>query len=161
MAKKPNKDLTPKQVKALMALSVGKTQAEAASLSHVQGNTIRTWMKDETFREELRLTMERMRQQFESRVMLVANNAMSVVQKMLSDKDKDIQAKGANLALNAAVRLSTRYKELQVEGYVPPPAPMIILPSDTKMPWQQKALPPPPPMPEEIVEVEPIEVDKG
>jgi hypothetical protein len=117
-------------------------------------------LKDDTFLEEKRLAMERMRHQFESRVMLVANNAMSIVQEAMQAKDMETRLKGANLALNAAVRLSTRYKELQVEGYVPPPAPMIVLPSDTKMPWQQKALSAAPPPPADVVEVEAIEVTK-
>lgn len=158
MAKK--KDLTAKQTKALMALSVGKSQVEASKLANVREGTMRGWMKDETFREELKMTMERMRGQFEARIMQVANNAAVVVQGMLTDQNAEIRAKGATLALNAAVRLSTRYKELQVEGYVPPPRPMIIFPDGTKPPWMNKALPPAPEVPEGVVEVEAIEVAK-
>ena len=158
MAKKSN--ITPKQMKALMVLSVGRSQAEAATAAGVSAKTVAVWMKDEDFLDERRLMMERMRHQFESRVMQVANNAMVVVQDMLSDSSKDIRAKGATLALNAAVRLTTRYKELREEGFIAPSNPMIILPADTKMPWQQKALAAAPPPPEEIVEVEAIEVAK-
>ena len=143
MAKK--KELSPRQHKAIMALSVGKTQAEASRLAHCRPDTMRSWMKDEEFRDELRDTMERMRHQFESRIMQVANNAAVVVQQMLMHKDMEIKAKGATLALNAAVRLSTRYKELQVEGYVQAPPPLIVLPEGTKAPWMARALPAPPP----------------
>jgi len=159
LAKK--KELTPKQIKGLSALSVGKTQAEAATIAGVHMRTLKLWLKDEDFREELRVTMERMRHQFESRVMVVANNAMGVVQEMLGSPSVEVRVKGANLALNAAVRLSTRYKELQVEGYVPPPAPMIVMPEGTMLPWQNRKGLPAPPAPEgDVVEVEAIEVAK-
>lgn len=160
MARK-QKELSPRQHKAIMALAVGKTQADAAKLAHCRSDTMRTWMKDETFRDELRETMERMRHQFESRIMQVANNASIVVQQMLVHPDMEIKAKGATLALNAAVRLSTRYKELQVEGFVPQPPPLIVLPEGTKAPWMNKALPAPPPQPDDVIDAEAIEVDKG
>ena len=158
MAKK--KDLAPKQHKALMALAVGKSIGESGKIAKVTSRTMSNWMKDEDFREELRTAMERMRQQFESRIMQVANNAAVVVQEMLVSPSVEVRAKGANLALNAAVRLSTRYKELQVEGYVPPPRPMIIFPEGTKAPWMAKALAPAPAQPEHVVDVEAIEVAK-
>ena len=162
-AKKKKKDkdeLTPRQIQGLSALSVGSTQGDAAKAAKVNVETVRGWMKEDVFRTELRLSMERFRQQFESRMLLVANNATIVVQKMLNDKSIDIQAKGATLALNAAVRLSTRYKELQVEGYIPPPVPMIMLPVGTVQPWaNQKALPAPV-NPEDIVDVTPTKVKK-
>lgn len=129
-----SKDLSPKQVKALMVLSVGQSQLKAAQEAGVQEKTVNLWMKNDTFRDELRLTMERMRQQFESRVMSVANNAMVVVQELLTHKEPLFRLKGAQLALNSATRLSTRYKELQVEGYVPPPAPMIVIADGSKHP---------------------------
>ena len=136
---KKREELTPKQITALTVLSLGQSHKEAAKEAGVNNNTITLWMKDETFRNELRLYMERRRQQFESRVMQVANNAMVVVQELLTDKNQDVRAKGAQLALNAAVRLSTRYKELQVEGYVPP-QPLVVFPPGTRLPWAQKAL---------------------
>jgi hypothetical protein len=128
------KDLSPKQVKALLVLSVGQSQERAAKEAGVQTKTVNLWLKEERFREELRLTMERMRHQFESRVMSVANNAMVVVQELLTHKEPLLRLKGAQLALNSATRLSTRYKELQVEGYVPPPAPMIVITDGMKDP---------------------------
>ena len=41
-------------------------------------------------------------------------------------------------ALNATVRLLTRYKELDMTGYVPQPAPLIIFPAGTKQPWSNQ-----------------------
>ena len=158
MAKK--EALSPRQQKAIMALAVGRSQADAAKLAQCRAATLRDWMKNNSFRDELRETMERMRQQFESRIMQVANNAAVVVQQMLTDPNMDVRAKGATLALNAAVRLSTRYRELQVEGFVPVPPPLIVFPDGTRQPWMNKALPPPPSRPDDVIEAEAIEVDR-
>lgn len=155
------KTVTPKQIKALVILATGGSNEKAAVAASVTPATIRNWTRDETFSEELRLTMERTRHQFESRVMQVANNAMVVVQDAMSSPSAEVRLKGANLALNAAVRLSTRYKELQVEGYVPPPTPMIVFPAGTKQPWANTKMLAAPEMPEGgIVDVEAIEVAK-
>lgn len=120
------KKLTPKQITALDMLSIGQSQALAAKEAKVNQNTLTVWMKNEVFREELRLLMERRRQQFESRVMLSANDGVAVIQRAMSSKDEDRALRAANSAVNAGVRIATRYKELQVEGYVAPPAPMIV-----------------------------------
>jgi DNA-binding CsgD family transcriptional regulator len=167
MARTKRTDISPKQSKALALLAVGQSQAQAAQGAGVNHNTVTNWMRDEKFRAELRLMMERTRQQFESRVMQVANNAMVVVQELLKDGDKGIRAKGANLALNAAVRLSTRYRELQVEGAVQP-TPLVIFPDGTRLPWAQKALAAPehtqlsdPDDDGDIVDVEAKEIDGG
>jgi hypothetical protein len=151
------KKLTPRQERAVMVLAVGQKNETAAQAAGVGVRSVQKWMKDPTFREELRQTMERMRQVFEGRVMQLANNAAVVVQEMLQDHDPNRRAEGAKLALNAAVRLSTRYKELQMEGYVPPPQPMIVLPPGSRMPWENTptaALP-------EAVEVEATIVGDG
>ncbi len=133
------KDLTPKQLTALAMLVSGQSQETAADAAHVKPHTLRAWMKDSYFMDELRLAMERMRQTFEARVMGIANNAAVVVADMISDTDdKDRQLEGAKIAFNAAVRLSNRYKELQVEGYVAPAQPLVVFPAGTKFPWQNK-----------------------
>jgi hypothetical protein len=98
-------------------------------------------MKEHEFREELRLAMERMRHQFESRIVGLANNAAVVVQEAMESKDLETRMDAAKTAINAAVRMATRYKELQVEGYVPPPQPMIILPPGSRMPWENAPVP--------------------
>jgi hypothetical protein len=162
--KKKTKDeeLTPRQVKALCVLIAGQTQERAAAAANVTQKTMIGWLKDDHFRNELRLSMERLRQQFESRVMSVANNSLVVVQELLSDPDKEMRAKGASLALNAAVRLSTRYKELQIEGVTKPP-PLVVFPASTKLPWAQKALAAPEHTvikeEEEVIDVEAQEID--
>lgn len=131
------KELTAKQTKALALLVSGATQEAAAVAAQVRYKTLQDWMRDNTFRDELRLALERMRQTFESRVMGLANNAAVVVGEMIEDgTDKDRQLEGAKLAFNAAVRLSNRYKELQVEGYVAPAQPLVVFPVGTKFPWQ-------------------------
>jgi hypothetical protein len=141
MAKK--KDLSAKQVKALSLLAAGKTQEQAALAANVKQHTLTEWMRDNVFRDELRLALERMRQTFEARVMGLANNAAVVVSEMLEDSsNQDRQLEGAKIAFNAAVRLSNRYKELQVEGYVAPAQPLVVFPAGTKFPWaNQDSLP--------------------
>lgn len=152
------KDLSPKQVTALSLLVAGQTQEAAAVAAHVKIKTIQEWMKDATFRDELRLALERMRQTFEARVMGLANNAAVVVGEMLEDRDdKERQLEGAKIAFNAAVRLSNRYKELQVEGYVAPAQPLVVFPVGTRFPWQGDVpaqLPPP-------IDVESTVIDEG
>lgn len=128
------KKLNPKQVMALNVLALGQSQLQAAKEAKVNNNTLTVWMKDEMFRDELRLLMERMRQQFESRVMIAANDGMSVIQKAIRNKDEDRALRAANSAVNAGVRIATRYKELQVEGYVAPLAPMIVFAEGTADP---------------------------
>lgn len=133
------KELSPKQHKALAILVAGQTQEAAAKAANVANATMREWMRDNLFRDELRLALERMRQTFEARVMGLANNAAVVVQDMIADdSDKERQLEGAKLAFNSAVRLSNRYKELQVEGYVAPAQPLVVFPSGTKFPWQNR-----------------------
>jgi hypothetical protein len=106
-----------------------------------------------------------MRQTFESRVIGLANNAAVLVGEMIEDKeDKDRQLEGAKLAFNAAVRLSNRYKEIQVEGYIAPAQPLVVFPPGTAFPWQSKILPAAVPLEipestdEEIVEAEASDV---
>jgi len=154
MAKK--KDLNAKQHKALALLVAGMTQEQAAVAAGVRKETVGDWLRDNKFTDELRLALERMRQTFEARVMGLANNAAVVVGDMIADdKDKERQLEGAKLAFNAAVRLSNRYKELQVEGYVAPAQPLVVFPSGTRFPWQNRITAPPQPL--EIPEV--VDVD--
>jgi hypothetical protein len=154
MAKK--KDLSAKQHAALALLVAGQTQEAAAVAAHVRPQTLQEWMRDNTFRDELRLAMERTRQIFESRVLGLANNAAVVVQEMIADdKDKERQLEGVKVAFNAAVRLSNRYKELQVEGYVAPAQPLVVFPAGTKFPWQGSLSLPP----QQVIDVDSEPVD--
>jgi hypothetical protein len=153
MTEKKKTDLTPKQVKALAVLSLGQTQAAAAKEAGVTQNTLTLWMKDEEFRDELRLLMERMRNQFESRVMLAANDGMAVIQQAMRSEDPEMAFKAANSSVAAGVRLVSRYKQLQVEGYVPPPAPMIVIPEGAHHPIFNPAQLP------DVIDVTPKETD--
>jgi DNA-binding XRE family transcriptional regulator len=149
------KDLSVKQHKALALLVAGQTQEAAAAAAGVRQKTMIEWMRDNVFRDELRLALERMRQTFEARVMGLANNAAVVVGDMLSDNDdKDRQLEGAKLAFNAAVRLSNRYKELQIEGYVAPAQPLVVFPPGTHFPWQGQLS-----LPAQIIDVDSTEVE--
>ena len=123
--------LSPKQLKAVGLLATGASNERCAMVIGVRPTTIASWMKHDPFRSEVRRAMERMRQIFEGRIMGLAANAAVVVERMLTSNDMDVQADGAKLALNAAVRLANRYKELQVEGYVPPP--IFVLPEGSRV----------------------------
>lgn len=152
------KDLSPKQLTALALLVKGHTQDEVASVVKVKPVTIREWLKGETFSEELRLALERMRQTFEARVMGLANNSAVVLAGMIADDtNKERQLEGVKLAFNSAVRLSNRYKELQVEGYVAPAQPLVVFPVGTRFPWQSRMELPPAPL--EIPEGEVLDVE--
>ena len=161
MAKAKQK-LTPKQIKVIQLIVSGQTQDQAQKTAGINDSTMRRWLRDNVFADEVRLALERMRQTFEARVMGLANNAAVVVGNMIESKDHEKQLEGAKLAFNAAVRLSTRYKELQVEGYVAPAQPLVVFPPGTKFPWQGKAQPQLPEAPLEIeadvVDVEATEV---
>jgi hypothetical protein len=149
------KNLSAKQVAALSLLVGGQTQDQVAATVGTKANTIRDWLKDPTFREELRLAQERMRQIFEARVMGLANNAAVVLGEMIADtEDRDRQLEGVKLAFNSAVRLSNRYKELQVEGYVAPAQPLVVFPAGTRFPWQNRLEAPVIPL--EISEGDPV-----
>jgi hypothetical protein len=142
MGKKRTK-LTGKQTQALALLSTGQSQDAVAAAIGVPPAMIMGWLKTDLFSDELRLAAERARQTFESRVFQLANASASIVGEMIKDdKDKNRQLEGVKLAFNSAVRLANRYKELQVEGYIAPAQPLVVFPTGTKFPWQNKALPP-------------------
>lgn len=152
------KNLSAKQLTALALLVKGHTQDEVASVVKVKPVTIREWLRNETFGDELRLALERMRQTFEARVMGLANNSAVVLAGMIADDtNKERQLEGVKLAFNSAVRLSNRYKELQVEGYVAPAQPLVVFPAGTRFPWQSRMELPP--LPLEIPEGEVIDVE--
>lgn len=133
-----------------MLLATGVSNDQAAAAAGVSANTIRKWMHNEAFRAELRDVMERARQIFESRIMALATNAAVVIQKLMASQDLAQQTEGAKMALNAAVRLVARYKELQVDGYIPPSVPLVVFPEGTKMPWASGPALPPGPAPIDV-----------
>ncbi len=151
------KDLSAKQLTALGLLVKGHSQEEAALAAKVRQTTVRDWMKEESFRDELRLALERMRQTFEARVMGLANNSAVVLAGMIADDtNKERQLEGVKLAFNSAVRLSNRYKELQVEGFVAPAQPLVVFPVGTRFPWQNRMTLPDVPLeiPADVIDVE-------
>lgn len=139
------KDLSSKQQQALALLVAGQTQETVAHAVKVRPQTVREWLREATFRDELRLALERMRQTFEARMMGLANNSAAVLQEVLADtNDKERQLEGVKVVINAAVRLANRYKELQVEGFVAPAQPLVVFPAGTRFPWQRGEMVQPP-----------------
>ncbi len=142
--------LSAKQRKAVELLATGTSNTRCAMVIGVKPGTISGWMRQDKFRAEIRLMMERTREIFEARIIGLASDSAVVVQRALSSDDIDLQMAGARLALNAAVRLANRYKELQVQGYVPPP--LFVLPEGSRISTVRVAPTPPLSMPPRIVE---------
>jgi hypothetical protein len=87
----------------------------------------------------------------------LANNSAVVLAEMISDNtNKERQLEGVKLAFNSAVRLSNRYKELQVEGFVAPAQPLVVFPVGTRFPWQNRMTLPDVPLeiPADVIDVE-------
>lgn len=135
------KDLNARQYKAIAMLSVGQTYARAAEAAGVKTGTIKLWMSNEKFSNEVRNTSERIREAFQARIFALAQNGAAIVNEMMSsDQNLDRRAEGAKIAIGSAVRLLSRYKELQIDGYAPT-VPMVVFPPGTTMPWANKSLP--------------------
>ncbi len=120
--------LSPRQERAAIMLAAGYTQVQVARDLGVDESSIRRWQTREPFKRAIRVALERSRQAFEGRLFALAGQASVVVQRMLTSPKEERQAHGAKLVLANAARLAARYKELQVEGYTPPP--MFLLPVD-------------------------------
>ena len=149
------KKLTPKQLQVLTALVAGNSYEGAANLASINTSTISGWMRDSLFYEEYRLGMERQRAIFESRMVALSNKAGKVVSDFLDSSNPEHRLEAAKISINSAVRLSARYKELQVQGFIQPAQPLVVFPEGTKLPWASKApLPAMPELPEGIIDVD-------
>jgi len=165
--------ITPKHERAIAILANGGSYDRAAEAAGTSAKQIYTWMHNDSFRSELRKTMERSRHMFEGRVFSVGNNAIIHVQdalmatkmafdpvakRMVEVPDTQRRDKAAEVALLMAVRLANRYKELQIEGFAPPAQPLIVFPQGTRMPWAATELLPAP-LPHEV-EAEIVDGDR-
>lgn len=123
-------------------------------------STIHEWMRDSKFNEEYRLSMERQRSMFESAVIAIAAKGNKVIYEMMDSKDPEMKLEAAKISVNSAVRMVTRYKELQVQGFIAPVHPLVIFPAETKLPWAAKPeLPMLPEAPTDIIDIEGMPVD--
>lgn len=141
---KTRDQLTPKQIKAIALLAYGQTHQRVAQEVGVTEATVRGWISRNPFKKELTRTMERVREAFEARMFALGHNATAIVNEMMTSNDQEQKVEGAKISINAAVRLASRYKELQVEGFAPA-VPLIVFPSGTTPPWAgtPPTLPPP------------------
>lgn len=153
------KKLTGKQIQVLSSLVAGNSYEGAANVSGVSTSTINSWMRESHFHEEYKLGMERFRSILESRMNAVAQRASKVINEFLDSANPEIRLEAAKVAINAAVRLNNRYKELQVQGYIAPAQPLVVFPAGTQFPWASKeSLPMLPQLPDNIIEVDAVEV---
>lgn len=130
-------DLDPQQQRALVALLAGASNEEAAQVAGVSVSRVGVWRKAEGFQAELRRTMERIRQECEANLLIRLRKSMKTIDDMqaavLSDgsPDMEMRAEAAKMILTCGTRMISRYKELHVEGYMPPP--MFIMPAGTRI----------------------------
>jgi DNA-binding CsgD family transcriptional regulator len=137
------RELTPTQVRVLGLLAAGVSEEQAATNTGLSLSTIRRWLRTELFKSEIRHYLERYRQAFEGRIFQIANEGAREIQVAIRD-NPDIKAdpiekmfaakrrlKGAEIAVSAASRILTRYKELQIDDRRP--APMFLIPEGTEM----------------------------
>lgn len=154
--------LTPKQIQVLAQLVSGQSYEGAANASGISPATIHSWMKTPAFNEEYKLGMERFRNILESRMNAVAQRASKVINEFLDSPNPEIRLEAAKVAINAAVRLNNRYKELQVQGFIAPAQPLVVFPAGTQLPWASKEqLPLTPTVPDDIIEADAVEVASG
>lgn len=130
--------LTPKQMKALVALTAGMTQKKAAELAGVSEATINNWLRLNAFHKEFRKAMERMRYEFEARTISAGLDGVAVIHKELNHADVEVRLKAGTALANNAVRVGSRYKELEVSGALPAAQPLVVFPDGTQMPWNAK-----------------------
>lgn len=151
-------NLTPRQTRAVMLIAAGQSNEGTAIAIGVAERTVNAWMRQDAFKDELKAAMERWRQMFEGRIFGLAANACVIVENMMRpDAPADVRAEGARLAINAAVKLVTRYKELQVEGFVPPP--MFVLPAGSHVSTVPTTPEPPPPHGRFLTEGRVVDID--
>lgn len=156
------KELTPQQIEVLSLIVSGQSYEQAAHAAGISPSVIHKWMKQPVFHEEYKLSMERFRNIFESRTVAVAQKGIKVIHEFLEDKNPEIRLEAAKVAVNSAVRLSNRYKELQVQGFIAPAQPLVIFPANTQLPWTAKeSLPLLPDIPEDIIDAESVPVPDG
>lgn len=149
------KKLSPKQLQVLALLVAGHTNEGAAELATVPLSTIQGWLKNSAFNEEYRLGMERFRMILESRVVALGQKATKKLSEFIDHQNPEVSLEASKVTLNAAVRLSNRYKELQVQGFIAPAQPLVVFPVGTQLPWAAKpALPELPEAPTDIIDVD-------
>lgn len=141
-ARNVRETLTPTQDLAAVQLGHGMSIEKVAVDAGVNERTVRRWMREDDFRLAMREALDRARYRLEARLFALSDHATVIVQRLMNSKSDDQQYHGAKLALGNAVRMAARYRELQIEGYVPQ-TPMIVFPQGTRMPWNSLPLPVP------------------
>lgn len=125
--------VTPRQQKAVLLLAAGMSDNLVAEQVGARGpDVIKKWMRSPGFKNELASAREYIRDQFESRMLQLAGRAQVVVKEMMESKDMSTKAKGAQITLQATVKLVTRYKEFQHEGVVQS-SPVLVMPAGTQL----------------------------
>lgn len=142
MARKRTTELNGRQTEAISLMVRGRSVEGTAEEIGVSRVTIYNWLKIPSFRDEMKRLMESYRDLLENRINGLAINATAKLGEMMESEDIFIKMSAIRLAVQSAVKLSGKYKELQVSGYVAPP--MFLLPQGTRISTVRVEPTPPP-----------------
>lgn len=101
--------MTPKREKALSALLVSRTQAEAAALAGIGESTLREYMKDAEFKERYNLACRELMREAARQAQQTLSPALRTLRAIVEDEDEQTQAR------ITAARTMSLY-ELVIEG---------------------------------------------
>lgn len=101
-------NLTPRKEKALRALLVCRTRAEAAAAAGIGESTLREYMKDGEFMERYREAFGSLVQDATRQAQQAINPALSTLREIMEDKDEPAQARitAARSNLEYALKLT-------------------------------------------------------
>ena len=100
--------MTPKREKALSALLVSRTQAEAAALAGIGESTLREYMKDAEFKERYNLACRELVREAARQAQQTLSPALRTLRTIVEDEDEQTQARitAARTVLEQSLKLS-------------------------------------------------------
>ena len=100
--------MTPKREKALSALLVSRTQAEAAALAGIGESTLREYMKDAEFKERYNLACRELVREAARQAQQTLSPALRTLRTIVEDEDEQKQARitAARTMLEYSLKLS-------------------------------------------------------
>lgn len=100
--------MTPKREKALSALLVSRTQAEAAALAGIGESTLREYMKDAEFKERYNLACRELVREAARQAQQTLSPALRTLRTIVEDEDEQTQARitAARTMLEYSLKLS-------------------------------------------------------
>lgn len=111
------KNLTPKQLKAIEALTACADVSKAAEVSGVSRDTLYRWMRSETFKEALNLSLRQAVNRISRQLITLGERSVETLQKAMSSPDVPITVsiRAADIVLS---RLLQIYEMAELEDRV-------------------------------------------